>query len=173
VRRVYACGADTADIALLARCSVSQFNKTPAQEGWRRGDIDGAPQPAKRELSEALAALEAGLRQPDLAHAELVRLLDRALALTAAEALLGTPGLEQTSQILMRIAGTIAKNRPVAVPPSPPGRLSGNEPADFPDANELIEEIARRFEEFCALEDAGAFSELDECAGAVPGHPGH
>jgi hypothetical protein len=171
VRRLFACGADTADIGLLARCSVSQLNRIAAQEGWRRGDTPANPPPAKRELSEALAAVEAGLRQPDLAHPQLVRLLDRALALTAAESLAGTPGLEQTAQTLVRIAGTVAKNKPVPASPMPPGRFHGDEPADFPDANELIEEIARRFEEFCALEDAGAFSEPDRLPGTATGAP--
>jgi len=148
VRRLFACGADTADIALLARCSVSQLNRIAAQEGWKRGDTAGNPQRAKRELSEALAAVEAGLRQPDLARRDFRRLLDRAMALTAAEALAGAAGLELTAQTLTRLAGA-AKSMPDDMPPpAPPGRvIDSNEPMPFPDANELIEEIARRFEQ--------------------------
>jgi hypothetical protein len=148
VRRLFACGADTADIALLARCSVSQLNRIAAKEAWRRGDTPADPQPAKRELSEALAAVEAGLRQPDLARRDFRRLLDRAMALTAAEALAGATGLEPTTQTLTRLAGA-AKSMPDDPPPTPPpGRvIDPNEPMPFPDANELIEEIARRFEQ--------------------------
>jgi hypothetical protein len=148
VRRLFACGADTADIALLARCSVSQLNRIAAQEAWRRGDTPANLRPGKRELSEALAAVEAGLRQPDLARRDFRRLLDRAMALTAAEALAGATGLEPTTQTLTRLAGA-AKSMPDDTPPTPsPGRvIDPNEPMPFPDANELIEEIARRFEQ--------------------------
>jgi hypothetical protein len=68
------------------------------------------------------------------------------MALTAAEALAGAAGLEPTAQTLTRLAGA-AKSMPDATPPTPsPGRvIDPNEPMPFPDANELIEEIARRF----------------------------
>jgi hypothetical protein len=143
---MYEGGARSADIALLARCSVAQFDKIAAHEGWTRGGAAAAiPAPANPALREALAAVETALRDPDLARQEFLRLLDRALALTAAEA----PGVERTAQTLTRLASAAAKTKPDETLPAPAsGRLiHPSEPVHFPDANQLIEEIARRFEQ--------------------------
>jgi hypothetical protein len=149
VRRIYECGARTEDIALLARCSPAQLNKIAAHEGWSRGGYGESGKSADPALGAALADIEAALRWDDLGRAEFARLIDRAMALTAAEALKGAP-VERTAATLTRLA-SIAKGLPDDAPAAPALRgdiVRPDEPADFPDANELIEEIARRFEQF-------------------------
>jgi hypothetical protein len=109
VRRIYACGARSEGIALLARCSVAQLDKIAAHEGWTRDGATGKPPPINPALSEASAAVETALCDPDLASPDFMRLLDRALALTAAAALAGAPDVERTAQTLTRIASVASK----------------------------------------------------------------
>jgi hypothetical protein len=136
----------------VAEISVPRLTAIAAQEGWAPRQETAPNRTADRlaspVLSTALAAVEAALREPDLARNEFARLLDRAMALAAADALAGAPGVERTAQTLTRLAGVL-KAMPDDAPPAGSRVIHPGEPVDhFPDANDLIEEIARRFEQF-------------------------
>jgi hypothetical protein len=164
LQRIFENRARMADIAVVARCSLTRLTVIAANEGWtpRRESAAGAA-PANQPLSAALAEIQAALRDPALARKDLLALLDRSVALTAADALGGDRGAERKVQTITRLASVIKNRRNDAAG----DRDTTADAADhFPDANDLIEEIARRFEEFCAAEDAGAFSEHP--AGASP-----
>ncbi|HEX8168676.1 MAG TPA: hypothetical protein VF601_23185 [Beijerinckiaceae bacterium] len=108
-------------------------------------------------VPEHLADLHAALVSPDLRKAEAAPLLVRAAAALGAEALVRPDAqVERTAQALARLALRVA-----ALPDEGPYAGAGADdryrgPATFDEANELLEEIARRYEAFVAREDAEA-----------------
>jgi transposase-like protein len=157
-QRLYEGGASAEDLAGVLGCGASYIHQYAREHRWTRrpqGEAEPAP------LSEEVAAVEAALRDPDLSRRDLVRLIERAVALTAADVLAtGAARAERRTAALGRLAA-IARGMPEDPGPAPAG-----DPEYFPDANELIEEIARRFEEFCATEDELALQ-------GPPGFDGH
>lgn len=151
-QRLYENGASAEDLAALVGCGASYIHQYARANRWTRR-LRGETEPPP--MSDEIAAIEAALRDPALSRRELVRLINRGIALTAADVLAtGAAGAERRSAALGSLAA-IARSMPEE--PAPACSCGGDgEP--FPDANELIEEITRRFEEFAALEDAGAFS---------------
>ena len=149
LRRLYENRGKVTDIAVVAGCSTTQINRIVAAEGWtpRRDNAD--ERRAEREPSPALAEIQAALRDPALTRTDALRLIERAAALTASDALAGDPRAERTVQTLSHLAGLV-KGLPETPAAAASGTIihPGDAPDHFPDANDLIEEIARRFEAF-------------------------
>jgi transposase len=150
-RRVYENRATVDDLAALLGCHKSYIFVFAKKHRWAGRAAAAAP----RQKRDDIAALEAALRDPAVTRAEVMRHLERAIALAAADALAGEAGAERQVVMLGKLAGLI-KNLPDAA--APLAHKDSNALDHFPDANDLIEEIARRFEEFCAAEEAAALS---------------
>jgi hypothetical protein len=147
MRRIYEGEATLDDIAVLAGCSVSLLSHNAAQQEWRprrqtrRAERASAPQLASPEV----AALEAALRDPNTSRSDHVRILERLTALTAADMIAtGEPPREAWTSTLNRLTAVL-KSLPADVA-APPHRNTHAPEDHFPDANDLIEEIARRVE---------------------------
>jgi hypothetical protein len=141
-QRLYENGASAEDLAALIGCGASYIHQYAREHRWtRRPRAQAEPAP----VSDEVAAVEAALLDPNLTRRDLVRSIERALALTAADVLAtGAAGAERRTAALGRLAA-IARG----LPEDPVLLAAGGGDADpFPDANELIEEIARRFEAF-------------------------
>jgi hypothetical protein len=161
LQRLYENRATLADIAIVAGCSVPWITKTAAFEKWTsRRESAASRRGTARALSAAIAEIQAGLRDPGLGRRDLIRLIERATVLAAADALGGDRESERNAHTLTRLAALV-RNLPeeAAAPPAQKDTHAPDPVDDFPDANDLIEEIARRFEEFCAAEDAAALSQ--------------
>ena len=157
LQRLYENRGKVADIAVVAGCSLTQINRIAATEGWTsRRNHAGSLRGPDREPSAAIAEIQTALCDPALTRENAVRQIERAVALTAADALAGEPHAARTVQTLARLADLVkslpeeAAGRGIAHP--------GDEEGYFPDANELIEEIVRRFEAFCEAEEMGLLS---------------
>ena len=154
VRRLYESGAAALDIAILVKCHASYVNHYARLHGWKRPVHARKAEP----LGEDIAEIASALRDPASTRGDLVALIERAVALAVADAITsGDPRCERQAVALGRYAA-IVKTLPERRAASAREDSDADCDDDFPDANELIEEIARRFEEFCAADDAGAFS---------------
>jgi hypothetical protein len=148
IQRLYEKRGTLADIAVVAECSIPWITKTAALKGWtpRKESAARGTAPPK-PLGAALAEIQAALRDPTLTRGDVVKLLERAVPLAAADALGGDRDAERNVQTLTRLAALVKSLPDTAAPPA--REEAHADPADyFPDANDLIEEIARRFEAF-------------------------
>ncbi len=143
-RRVFENCETVADIAVLLDCSESRVYQM-AQDGKWMARRSGAGHELPSPSADELAHIAAALRDPAATRGDVVRLIERAAALAVADAITtGEPRCEQRAIALGKYAA-IVKNLPERRLVLAPGdALDG--PAHFPDANELIEEIARRIE---------------------------
>jgi len=80
VQRLFESGASVADLALLLDCDKGYFYNFAKKCGWTR---PAAPKPAAPGKSDEVAAVEAVLRDPDATRPDVIRALERAIALTA------------------------------------------------------------------------------------------
>jgi hypothetical protein len=142
-RRLFESGANVGDLALLIGCDKAYLYNFAKKCRWTR---PAAKKPAAPPKSDEIAAVEAVLRDPAATRGDVIRALERAIALTGADALGGDAPAGRVTA-LGKLA-ELARAMPADVAPAP------SDPDHFPDANELIEEIARRFEEFCAIDEA-------------------
>ena len=140
VRRLYESGAAVADIAILLKCDKSSIYQYARAHGWKR------PADAPRDAPDnEIAAVMAALRDPAIGRGDAIRGMERAITLTAADALAGGEArLGRQADMLGKLAGLI-KSLPEDA--AAPQRIADCED-HFPDANDLIEEIARRLEDF-------------------------
>ena len=147
-QRLYEKRGTVADLAVVVGCSTSRLRQVAAEEGWVR-PRGAARAPSGSPPDPRLAEIEAALRAPIIGSGDLWRLIQQALAIVTADALAGRD--PQAAEALMQHlakAAAIAKAIPETA--APPIHTDDHaHPADhFPDANDLIEEIARRFEAF-------------------------
>jgi hypothetical protein len=141
VRRLYESGAAVPDLAILLDCDASYVNQYARSHEWRRLDV------VEAELNGEIAAIVAALREPAIDRGDAIRQMERAIALSAADALAGGDArLGRRVDMLGKLVG-FAKSLPEDA--AARRRDADADSADhFPDANDLIEEIARRFEDF-------------------------
>lgn len=142
-QRLFESGACVADLALLLDCDRGYFYSVARKSGWTR---PAAQKPGAAGQSDEVAAVEAVLRDPAATRRDVIRALERAIALTGADALGGdarASGRVTALARLTELARTMA-----AAAPAPEDR---DESADL---GALIEEVAQRFEAFDAAEDA-------------------
>jgi transposase-like protein len=157
VQRLFEGGARVNDLALLLGCDGSYVHQFARARAWTRRK--GASKTASSPSRDELAAIEAALRDPATARPDMIRHIERLIALAAADAV--ATGDARPERSLASYARLVALVKSLPEPPAAPAHKDTDalDDADpFPDANDLIAEIARRFEEFCAAEDAGAFS---------------
>jgi hypothetical protein len=103
------------------------------------------------------------LRDPATGRRDLIRCIERLIALAAADAVASGDARPERSTAyfgkLIALAQSLPDEPAAPLDKDAHARHDARHDADpFPDANDLIEEIARRFEEFCAAEDAAALS---------------
>jgi hypothetical protein len=150
LQKLYEKRGSVADIAAVANCSITYIDAIAKTKGWlRRKESAARSEPPPKPPSADLAASQAALRDPALGREERLKLIEQAAALVAADALGGDRDAEWTVQTLTRAAALIRTQREdVAAPPHKDNDAPDS--ADcFPDANDLIEEIARRIEADC------------------------
>jgi hypothetical protein len=134
-----------ADIAVLMGCSESRVHQMAQMGGWtaRRSAAAGEPSAS----SDELAAIAGALRDPAASRSELLHLIERAAALAVADAIMGGDARSEQRAIALGKYAALVKNLPERRAVLTPGHGYADEGAPhFPDENELIEEIARRFE---------------------------
>lgn len=83
-QRLYENGASAEDLAALVGCGASYIHQYARANRWTRR-LRGETEPPP--MSDEIAAIEAALRDPALSRRELVRLINRGIALTAADVL--------------------------------------------------------------------------------------
>lgn len=148
LQRVFENRARMADIAIVVGCTVTRLTVIAANEGWMpRRESAARAASADKPAGAAIADTQAALRDPALGRTDLVKQLERAIALAAADALGGDRDAERTVQTLTRLAALVRNLPDDAVAPPARKDTYAPDPIDhFPDANDLIEEIARRIE---------------------------
>ncbi|HEX8663616.1 MAG TPA: phage terminase small subunit-related protein [Beijerinckiaceae bacterium] len=159
IARLRGLGGTNADIARVAECSPDTVARIPPIPP--RGAKAQAAAPAPGLAPEEAARLHEALTAEGLGRRELLRLIERALVLVAADALVGRdPLVDRRAQALARTAATVK-----ALPDDAAAGVSLHDqlsvPATFEETNLLLEELARRFAAF----DRGGEG------GAVPGEP--
>jgi hypothetical protein len=150
LQRIWESRARVTDIAVVAGCSSGRLAHIAAEQGWAPRPASPAQAlPADKPVSAAIAAIQAALRDPALTRADLVRQLERTIALAAADALGGDRDAERNTRTLAQLAALVRNLPEEIAAPLACKDIHAPDPVDhFPEANDLIEEIARRFEEF-------------------------
>jgi hypothetical protein len=152
IARMQAGGARNADIARVARRHPDTVARA-ARRGSERRAAEAAPvaAPFAASAPEEVAALRQGLLAGGLGRRELLGLVRRTLALATVDLIDDrTLPPDRRAQGLARIAITI-KTLPDDAPAA--GAASHDHqsgPATFEETNALLEEIACRYEAFCA-----------------------
>ena len=141
VQRIFENRGSVSDLALLVGCDTSYIYHYARQRQWARSE--GATEAPP--LSDELAAIEAALRDPAAGRCEVVRLVTRAAALTAADVLVNPDArAERRTAMIGKLVAYVNKMREDAAPAHKDFNVDSGD--HFPDANDLIEEIARRIE---------------------------
>ncbi len=155
ILRLRRAGAPAGDIAAAAGCHRNTIGRIAPLAG-RRGVAIGPEAAAGSALIPAhFAELHAALTNPQLHKAEAVPLLLRCATALGAEALLRQDAeVERTAQALGRLAEGVA-----ALPDEGPYAGRGADdayggPQTFEEENAVLEELARRIEEWNATDDA-------------------
>ncbi|HEX8165424.1 MAG TPA: phage terminase small subunit-related protein [Beijerinckiaceae bacterium] len=160
IARLRGLGGTNADIARVAECSPDTVARIPPvpPKGAKARAAAAPPGVA----SEEAARLHEALTAEGLGRRELLRLIERAFVLVAADAIAGRdPLVDRRAQALARTAATVR-----ALPDDAPAAGDSlhdqlSVPATFEETNLLLEELARRFAAF----DRGGVG------GAAPGEP--
>src|SRR4051794_39408191 len=120
-RRLYESGAAVADLAALLSCHESYVHPLAKQRGWARGAADRQEEEEEEDAplwppSPELNAIAKGLCDPDLTRDGCSRLVQRLIALTAADVLDGRDaGIERRLdfiQAMVRLAKDYPRSRP-------------------------------------------------------------
>jgi transposase-like protein len=171
-RRFYEGGGSVADLAALLSCDGSYVHRLARRHGWVRrparedeeAEADAAPNPA-------FDALLAASCDPALSGREFGRLVGRALAITASEAL-ASPGLDSRDRIaLLGHLVRYAEAYPEEVHPSAAARRRQEEE---PCSEELKETLYRRLMQIggwdpdAPAEPAAAPDPASACSAAEP-----
>ncbi|HEX8168225.1 MAG TPA: hypothetical protein VF601_20855 [Beijerinckiaceae bacterium] len=144
-RRVFENRASVADLAVLLSCHESYVHRLAKQRGWRRPGVAADwPDAAAEDTGpgrEAREAIAARLREPGLSRDELVRLMERGLAVMLVE-VIASPDvrIERRSAALAQLARLAAD-----LPDDPPAPRTLSPEEQERESAELIEEIVRRF----------------------------
>ena len=144
MQRVFENRATVADLAILADCDTSYIYQYARTHGWAR---PGAAAEAPRPTDGEFAAIEASLRDPATGWPEALRLVRRAAALTAVDVLANPDArAERRTAMIGKLVAHVNKLREDEMPAHKD--INADSGDHFPDANDLIEEIARRIEAY-------------------------
>jgi len=125
----------------LLNCDGSYVYQYAKAHNWKRPGDHAAGEP----VSDEIAAMVSVLRDPTTGRGEAVALMERAGALIAADVL--TSGDGRAGRRVDMLGKLVAHVNNLRGDAAPAKDSDAAGPADhFPDANDLIEEIARRLE---------------------------
>jgi hypothetical protein len=154
-RRLYESGAAVADLAALLSCHESYVHRLAKQRGWGRGAADRQEEEEEDAPlwppSPELNAIAKGLCDPDLTRDGCSRLVQRLIALTAADVLDGRDaGIERRLDFIQAMV-RLAKDYPEE-PPAYGGCEASPEDEER-ERERLIDEIARKYEALVGVEE--------------------
>jgi hypothetical protein len=146
----YEAGMRVGDLAVLNGRSQAWVHRLVREQEWTR--MPAAEHVAPPTARPEIAAIEAALLGDRLDRDELIPLVERAVAVAAADGLTGRDQNGEARVAWLTRAATIVKTLPAreARPADGDrGHADGIAPFTFIETSRLIEEIAERYEAFC------------------------